>query len=92
MLGNGFGWGQMSHPLAWVLRVTGLVPTVVTCVMSVSENSGADLYNSATIRCEGGATISMSGAAAVPGNEHAKTIDGGEPVGKVSAVSQRLTC
>ena len=22
---NGFGWGQLSHTLAWVLRVTGLV-------------------------------------------------------------------
>ena len=26
MRGNGFGWGQLSHTLAWVYRVTGLEP------------------------------------------------------------------
>lgn len=30
-----------------------------------------------------GATISLSGTAAVPGNEHAKTATGGEPIGKL---------
>jgi len=77
MVGNGFGWGQMSHLLGWVLRVTGLEPVSVACVMVRSQVTGADLHDSATVTCACGATISLSGTACVPGNEHAKTIDGG---------------
>jgi len=29
MAGNGFGWGQLSHLLAWVFKVTALEPTEV---------------------------------------------------------------
>ena len=29
MRGNGFGWGQLSHTLAWVFGVTGLTPAAV---------------------------------------------------------------
>lgn len=57
MVGNGFGWGQMSHLLAWVFRVTGLEPLRVTCVMGHSAVTGADLYNSATVTCTNGATV-----------------------------------
>jgi len=40
-------------------------------------DTAPDVYNSVTVRCAGGATMSLSGTAAVPGNEHAKTVDGG---------------
>ena len=77
MLGNGFAWGQMSHPLAWVFQVTGLEAVACSCTMTRSPNSGADLTNAATFECRGGATISISGAATLPGNAH-----GDEVVGK----------
>ena len=31
---NGFGWGQLSHTIAWILRVTGLEPVEVFCNMN----------------------------------------------------------
>ena len=67
MAGNGFGWGQSSHVFAWVYFVTGLAPVSVFCHMSYSDKSGADIYNSATIRCACGATIAVTGAAGVSG-------------------------
>mmetsp|Transcript_134447 Transcript_134447/g.287640 ORF Transcript_134447/g.287640 Transcript_134447/m.287640 type:complete len:381 (-) Transcript_134447:339-1481(-) len=66
MLGNGFGWGQLSHTLAWVYMVTGLIPKEVFCCMGYSEKTGADLYDSATVRCTNGATISVQGVASLP--------------------------
>lgn len=66
MLGNGFGWGQMSHVLAWVFMVTGLVPKSVYCEMVHSEKTGADLYDSGIVRCTNGATILMEGCASLP--------------------------
>ena len=66
MVGNGFGWGQLSHSLAWVLRVTGLVPSTVYAEMSHSERTGADLFDCAIVRCDGGASICVQGAASVP--------------------------
>jgi predicted dehydrogenase len=57
MVGNGFGWGQMSHLLAWVFRVTGLEPATVSCVMVHSATTGADLHDSATVTCTSGATV-----------------------------------
>ena len=72
MLGNGFGWGQLSHSLAWVLRVTNLVPTTVYAEMSHSECTGADLFDCAIVRCTNGATINVQGVASLPfeGYEH----------------------
>lgn len=67
MVGNGFGWGQLSHTLAWVLRVTDLRPVQAFCYMGHSEASGGDLYDSGTVLCEGGATISVQGVATLPG-------------------------
>lgn len=77
MSGNGFAWGQLSHLLAWVFHVTPLQPTRVFASMGRSESSGADLHDSAVICCEGGASISVSGTAAVPGDAHSDA-----PVGK----------
>ncbi len=68
MLGNGFGWGQMSHVIAWALRVTELTPADVFCEMRHSKRSGADLYDTVLIRCvENDATIAVQGTATLPG-------------------------
>jgi predicted dehydrogenase len=63
---NGFGWGQLSHTLAWVFQVSGLEPAEVFCFMGLSETSGADIYDAATVRCTNGALISVSGSATLP--------------------------
>merc|ERR1712232_329319 len=39
--GNGFGWGQLSHLLGWVLFVAGLNVQEVTAMTHRSEKSGA---------------------------------------------------
>lgn len=70
MGGNGFGYGQISHMLAWVFKVAGLTPTEVYCSMTHSTRSGADLTDAAVIRCANGASICLSGAGSVPGNAH----------------------
>ena len=57
MVGNGFAWGQLSHLLAWVFKVTALTPASAFCSTSWSAASGADLSDSAVIVCEGGASI-----------------------------------
>jgi predicted dehydrogenase len=60
---SGFGWGQLSHTIAWVLLVTGVVPETAFCFMTPSTKSGADIYNAGTIRCTNGCLISISGTA-----------------------------
>ena len=77
MLGNGFGWGQASHMLAWIYHVSGVTPIRVYCQMTHSEATGADVSHSATIMCEDGAVFSLSGTSLLPGYEHSKP-----PVGK----------
>lgn len=67
MEGNGFAWGQLSHTFAWVYLVTGLTPKDVFCHMSYSDKTGADVYDSATIRCTNGATISVQGIGDIAG-------------------------
>eukprot|EP00746_Dinoflagellata_sp_MGD_P040119 gnl/MRDRNA2_/MRDRNA2_19681_c0_seq1.p1 gnl/MRDRNA2_/MRDRNA2_19681_c0~~gnl/MRDRNA2_/MRDRNA2_19681_c0_seq1.p1 ORF type:complete len:340 (+),score=69.06 gnl/MRDRNA2_/MRDRNA2_19681_c0_seq1:57-1076(+) len=67
MVGNGFAWGQLSHTLAWVYMVTGLSPVSVFCHMGFSTQSGADLYDSASVKCSNGGTISVQGVASMPG-------------------------
>lgn len=74
MAGNGFGWGQSSHQFAWIYFVTGLSPSSVSCHMTHSKRSGADVFVSATVRCTSGATISMQGlASTLPGGSN--TVD-----------------
>ena len=60
---SGFGWGQLSHTLAWVLLVAGVVPETAFCFMTPSEKSGGDIYNAGSIRCTNGCLISISGTA-----------------------------
>mmetsp|Transcript_54565 Transcript_54565/g.165233 ORF Transcript_54565/g.165233 Transcript_54565/m.165233 type:complete len:387 (+) Transcript_54565:55-1215(+) len=73
MLGNGFGWGQLSHTLAWVYMVTGLTPATVFCTMGYSEKTGADLYDAAVVRCTSGATINVQGVATLPFKSYEET-------------------
>ena len=77
MLGNGFGWGQASHMLAWIYHVSGVTPIRVYCQMTHSEVTGADVSHSATITCDDGVVFSLSGTSLLPGYEHSKP-----PVGK----------
>jgi predicted dehydrogenase len=68
--GNGFGYGQLSHLLGWVLHVAGLDVEEVTAMTHRSEKSGADLTDAALIRCKGDISVSLSGGCSWPGNEH----------------------
>ncbi|KAL1515318.1 hypothetical protein AB1Y20_001949 [Prymnesium parvum] len=68
MLGNGMGWGQLSHTLAWVLKVTGLQPATVYAEMNYSSTTGADLFDAAIIRCACGALINVQGVGATAGD------------------------
>ena len=43
---SGFGWGQLTHVVAWALLVTDLEPSEAFCMMSHSEITGADIFNS----------------------------------------------
>lgn len=62
---GGYGWGQMSHSLAWVFRVTGLEPQSVYC-MDGKSPVGVDYYDAACLRFSNGATMALSGSATVP--------------------------
>jgi predicted dehydrogenase len=73
MLGNGFGWGQLAHPLSWLFMVSSLTPTKVFSFNGKSSTTPADMYDSVSILCSNGATVSVSGVASIPGND--KIID-----------------
>ena len=62
---GGYGWGQMSHALAWVYRVSGLEPASAFCLAGTSA-AGVDYYDAAALRMTNGATMTLSGAATVP--------------------------
>ncbi len=62
---GGYGWGQLVHALALLFRITGLRPEAVFATMGRSP-AGVDYYDAAVLRCVGGATVSLSGAATVP--------------------------
>ena len=76
MIGNGFGWGQTSHLLAFLFHILpDLEPKNVYCRMTHSQATGADLTHSATIECfdlksENIVIISMSGTALLPGHQY----------------------
>lgn len=62
--GGGFGFGQMSHSVALMLWLTGLLPERVGgCVW---RENGIDLHDAAIVGFAGGAVGSFAGAAAVP--------------------------
>ncbi len=62
---GGYGWGQMSHSLAWVFRVTGLSPHSAYC-MDGKSPTGVDYYDAACLRFTSGATMALSGSSTVP--------------------------
>lgn len=62
---GGYGWGQMSHSIAWMLYVTGLRFENIYC-MDGKSKTGVDYYDAAVGRATNGATISLSGASTVP--------------------------
>lgn len=62
---GGYGWGQMSHSLAWLIYVTDLKFESVFC-MDGKSKTGVDFYDAAVARATNGATISLSGSASVP--------------------------
>lgn len=74
--GNGFGYGQLSHLLGWVLKVGGLDVQEVTAMTHRSEKSGADLMDAALIRCAGNVSVTCSGGCMWPGDEHGEEATG----------------
>ena len=76
MIGNGFGWGQSSHLLAFLFHVMPeLQPKSVHCRMTHSKTTGADIAHSATIECLDTKTeeiiyVNVSGTALLPGNQY----------------------
>jgi predicted dehydrogenase len=62
---GGYGWGQMSHSLAWIYRVADVVPESVFAMAGKSPTA-VDYYDAAVVRMANGATMALSGAATVP--------------------------
>jgi len=74
MIGNGCGWGQSSHLLAFLFHILpDLKPKNVFCRMTHWKTTGADIAHSAIIECTDSATndavcINMSGTSLLPGD------------------------
>ena len=64
---GGYGWGQMSHVLAWLVHVADLRFESVYC-MDGKSKAGVDYYDAACARARNGATVSLSGSATTPKN------------------------
>lgn len=62
---GGYGWGQMSHSLAWLIHVADLQFQSVFC-MDGKSDTGVDYYDAACARATNGATISLSGSSTTP--------------------------
>ena len=62
---GGYGWGQMSHSLAWLLHVSDLTLQSLYA-MDGKSKTGVDFYDAAVARGTNGATVSLSGSATVP--------------------------
>jgi predicted dehydrogenase len=62
---GGYGWGQLTHALGLLFRVTELVPAEVFAITRPSK-AGVDAYDAAVIRFANGAQGTISGAATVP--------------------------
>jgi predicted dehydrogenase len=62
---GGYGWGQMSHSLAWIYRVADVAPESVFAIAGKSPTA-VDYYDAAVVRMGSGATMALSGAATVP--------------------------
>ena len=62
---GGYGWGQLSHALAWLIYVSSLKGESVYAITGKSK-TGVDFYDAAVCQATNGATISLSGASTVP--------------------------
>jgi predicted dehydrogenase len=62
---GGYGWGQMSHSLAWLFYVSDLQLETLFA-MDGKSKTGVDFYDAAVGRATNGATVSLSGTATVP--------------------------
>lgn len=62
---GGYGWGQLTHALGLLFRITELAPTEVFALTRPSR-AGVDAYDAAVMRYANGAQGVLSGAATVP--------------------------
>lgn len=62
---GGYGWGQLSHALCWLIHVADLEFAEVAC-MDGKSRTGVDFYDAAMARATNGATISLSGSSTMP--------------------------
>lgn len=62
---GGYGWGQLSHALAWLFYVADLEVESIFAFDGKSK-AGVDMYDAATARTSNGATLAISGAGTVP--------------------------
>ena len=62
---GGYGWGQLSHALGWLMYVADMEFAEVAC-MDGKSKTGVDFYDAAIARTTTGATVSLSGASSMP--------------------------
>ncbi len=62
---GGYGWGQLSHALAWLFHVADIEFADVYGLTGLSA-TGVDFYDAAVAHATNGATIALSGSATMP--------------------------
>lgn len=62
---GGYGWGQLTHALGALFRITDLEPARVFAKTGLSP-AGVDYYDAAVVEFTNGATMALSGSATVP--------------------------
>jgi predicted dehydrogenase len=65
MAGGGYGHAQLSHSTGLLCHLTGLMPASVYALMSAPD-APVDLYDALSVRFEGGAIGTVSGAGTAP--------------------------
>jgi predicted dehydrogenase len=69
--GGGYGHAQLSHSTGMLCWLTGLTPQAVFALMS-APGAQVDLYDAISVRFEGGAIGTVSGAGTVPPSDQAQ--------------------
>lgn len=72
--GGGYGHAQISHSSGMLFWLTGLVPSEVFALMS-GPGSAVELFDAISVRFEGGAIGSFSGAGTVPERDARYQVD-----------------
>lgn len=62
---GGYGWGQLTHALGILFRITDLAPVEVSAITNLSE-AGVDMHDAAIVRFADGVTGVLSAAGTVP--------------------------